>query len=54
MLFTKNFLSYEKFKGEVLYDNLNNNTINKLLLFLKTKLWKVNFKKDDKNLKIIV
>jgi choline kinase len=51
MLFTKNFLSYEKFKGEVLYDNLNNKTINKLLSFLKTKLWKVNFKKDDKKFK---
>jgi thiamine kinase-like enzyme len=51
MLFTKNFLSYEKFKGEVLYDNLNNKTINKLLLFLKTKLWKVNFNKDDKKFK---
>ena len=52
MLFTKNFLSYEKFKGEVLYDNLNNNTINKLLLFLKNKLWKVNSNKDDKKFKI--
>ena len=51
MLFTKNFLSYEKFKGEVLYDNLNNNTINKLLLFLKTKLWKLNFNKNDKKFK---
>jgi hypothetical protein len=51
MLFTKNFLSYEKFKGEVLYDNLNNNTINKLLLFLKNKLWKTNSNKDDKKFK---
>jgi hypothetical protein len=51
MLFTKNFLSYEKFNGVVLYDYLNNKTINKLLSFLKTKLWIVNFNKDDKKFK---
>jgi choline kinase len=51
MLFTKNFLSYEKFKGEVLYDSLNNNTIKELLLFLKTKLWKININKNEKKFK---
>jgi choline kinase len=47
MLYTKNFLSYNKFQGEVLYNNLNNNIIKKLLLFLKTKLWKTQIYKND-------
>lgn len=49
--FTKNFLSYEKFPGEVLYNNLNNNIVRKLLIFLEKNLWikminHKNFKKD--------
>jgi hypothetical protein len=49
--FTNNFLSYEKFPGEVLYNNLNNNNVQKLLLFLEKNLWKKvsphkNFKED--------
>ena len=48
--FTNNFLSYEKFSGEVLYNNLNNNNVQKLLLFLEKKLWKkVTYHKNFKN-----
>ena len=55
MIFTKNFLSYEKYQGEVLYENLNSKNVKNLLSFLKTKLWvkrtynKNKFKNDCLN-----
>ena len=45
--FTKNFLSYEKFKGSTLYEVVNNSILNKLLIFLDKNLWNKITKKTS-------
>ena len=45
--FTKNFLSYEKFKGSTLYEVINNSILNKLLIFLDKSLWNKISKKTS-------
>ena len=54
--FTKNFLSYEKFKGSTLYQVINNSILKNLLSYLDKNLWNnksknisIKFNKDCKD-----
>ena len=44
--FKKQFIQYKYIPGEIFYDLINKNNFNKLLYFLKAKLWKITKKKN--------
>lgn len=49
--FSKNFLSYEKFKGSTVYEIINNPILANLLNFLDKKLWNKSSKEISSNFK---